>query len=998
MGMLALVWGAVRTRTAQVLTVLILTALAAAVAAAAPWYAIAASTRAAAADVAAAPAAARALSVRKISDTGGDPRGTLDHFVSAARDLLALPTSEPVGGLVLPLTARLGGSTPGMAVAYRDGVCDHLLLDGPCPSAPGQVAVSLTAARQLGIGRGDPLELRGSPTAEPVALRVVATYVLADPTGPYWSDPLYAADAGFDPAYTPVETFEVRQLWEPTVTYDVQLADSMLRGDDGNDLVDRLRAADVRLGRSELRLVNPSGPLLDTVARDRSEIHDGVLVSLLQILILAWFAIGLAGRYTGRDRRGDAALLKLRGTTRTGMLRLAWGQHLVPLAFGALAGLPLGYLLARALTGPPVRPADRTTALLLSLAAAGAVLAGGLIVLAVLETLVLRHPVADLLRQVGAGRGDWRAALVDLLLLAVAVAGVYQARSGAAGAGLALAAPALVALAVALLLARLLGRAADRGGGVAVRTGRLRLGLTAVQVSRQPGTDRVFALVVVAVAGFVTALGGWSGERAARVERSAAELGATRVLTVQAANRTALLRAVRAADPAGDQAMAVAVDAASIPPVLAVDSARLAAVARWRPEYGPVGTLPAAIADQPGPAPLPQITGDRLTVRLRYEGQVPLDLALVLQHEGTGSPVRASFGPVRAGERTVAAQVAGCAVAPGCRILRWELNGPLPPGSAVTVRGLTQQNPAAVILDATSLADVSRWRSDTVGPAVDLAAAGGTLRMAVDADVTGLAEAGTEVYAVDTAMPLPVVMAGPPFVTWQFAEPTVTAFSGAPVPIRIARTVAALPVLGRTGVLVDFDAARRVAGDANRPIQLQVWLAPGASPRIVEALAAAGVRISGDDTVESRSGRLARQAPAVTTRFALLAGAVGLLLAAASIAVAGAVDRRARLEQLRALRVQGLPGRVAVGTAYAVVVAVVATGLLAGVLAAALADPLVRVTVPPFTDGWDVLAPPGALGAPALFGAAAIALVVLGLTGWLSVRPLIRHLRAEARR
>ena len=43
--MLALVLGAVRARTAQALTVLILTALIAAVAAAGPWYAIAASSR-----------------------------------------------------------------------------------------------------------------------------------------------------------------------------------------------------------------------------------------------------------------------------------------------------------------------------------------------------------------------------------------------------------------------------------------------------------------------------------------------------------------------------------------------------------------------------------------------------------------------------------------------------------------------------------------------------------------------------------------------------------------------------------------------------------------------------------------------------------------------------------------------------------------------------------------------------------------------------------------
>src|SRR3954449_4337239 len=141
--MLALVWGAVRPRRAQVLTVLILTALAAAVAAAGPWFATAGSTRAAAADVEAAPAGDRSLSIRKIIQTGGDPVAALDQFMANARGLLPLPATDPVGGLVQPLTATHGGLTPSMAVAYREHLCDHLRLDGPCPAAPGEVAISV---------------------------------------------------------------------------------------------------------------------------------------------------------------------------------------------------------------------------------------------------------------------------------------------------------------------------------------------------------------------------------------------------------------------------------------------------------------------------------------------------------------------------------------------------------------------------------------------------------------------------------------------------------------------------------------------------------------------------------------------------------------------------------------------------------------------------------------------------------------------------------------
>jgi putative ABC transport system permease protein len=997
--MFGLIWAAVRSRTAQVLTVGILTCLAAAVAAAGPWFAAAAIDRAVAADLAAAPAAQRALSVRKIVDTRGDPQGTIRAFRRTVGEELAIPVSEPVDGLTQSVTAGDGES---LALAYRDEVCRHLLLDGPCPAAPSEATISRDVAQRLRVAVGGTLELRGLFMAKAVPVKVVSTYAVREPAGPYWSNPLFTAGNGLDPVFTPVTTFEAEQLWEPTVSYDVQVPDALIRGAGGYRLGAELRAADLRLSQQQLRLVNATGPLLDTIARDRATIRRGLRVSTVQIVVLAWFAIGLAGRYTGRDRRADAALLKLRGSTRGATLRLAWGQHLVPLLLGGLAGLPLGFLLVRRLAGQQrFLGADLPYAL----GAVGAVVGGGLLVLAVLEALVLRRPVAVLLREVGGGRGDWRAGLADLLLLALAVATVYQARSGIPGTGLALAAPALVALAVALLLARLLGRLADRGGSAAVRAGRLRLGLTAVQVSRQPGAERLFALVVVAVAIFTTALGGWTGERTARTERSAAELGAARVLTVHAANRTALLQAVRRADPGGRQAMAVTVDRDSTPPVLAVDTARLAAVARWRPEFGPVDALAGG---PPPPAVSAPVTGGRLTVRARYDSPVPADLTLALQHEGTGAVVRVPFGRLRPGAQSLDAPVTGCAAAPGCRILRWELTAPPlvaggrayapPAGTGVTLLGLGQHEPDAVLLDAAALGDIARWRAGTTGAALDLTAGRAGLRLTVDDNTGGRAEVGDEAYPVDTALPLPVVLAGPPPEAWQFAEPVLSGLGAARVPVRITGTAPALPVLGREGVLVDLDATRRVIGDATVPGQFQVWLADTAGPGVVGALTAAGLTVTGDDTVTRRAGRLAVQGPAVTSRFALLAGVVALLFAAAALGVAGAVDRRSRWEQLSALRVQGLHRRVAVGTAYAGTMTLAAAGVLAGVLAAALARPLARLTIPPFTDGWQVLQPPGALGAVALPLATVTALAVLGLVGWLSVLPLIRSLRTEGRR
>jgi hypothetical protein len=248
------------------------------------------------------------------------------------------------------------------------------------------------------------------------------------------------------------------------------------------------------------------------------------------------------------------------------------------------------------------------------------------------------------------------------------------------------------------------------------------------------------------------------------------------------------------------------------------------------------------------------------------------------------------------------------------------------------------------------------------------------------------------VWAVDTALPLPVVLAGPPSATWEFGEPNLVSLGGAPIPVRVAGTAAALPVLGRNGVLVDLEASRRIVGDANPPAQYQVWLAPGAGRAVVDRLVKAGIDVSADQSVASRSAQLAEQAPAAVTRFSLICGVVALLLAAAAIGVAGAVDRRIRLAQLTALRVQGLAGRTAVVTAYAGPAVLIGAGLIGGLLASAIARPLARITVPAFTDGWAVLAPPSALGGMALLLAGIAALVALGLIGWLSVLPLLLRL------
>jgi hypothetical protein len=408
----------------------------------------------------------------------------------------------------------------------------------------------------------------------------------------------------------------------------------------------------------------------------------------------------------------------------------------------------------------------------------------------------------------------------------------------------------------------------------------------------------------------------------------------------------------------------------------------------------------------PGPAPLPAITGNRLTVRIVHAGDWPATLSLVLQNEGTGDPVRVSFGLLGTGEQSLTAPVTGCSAAPGCRIVRWEVAAPPDPQgrilaakfpTAVTVRGLTQQDPAATVLDPAALADINRWRAGTSAGAMDIDASHGALRMEIDENLSTTVTTDDRVWAVDGGLPLPIVLSGPPPDDWQVNEPALESLGPQSTPVRVVATARALPVLGADGVLIDLDASRRIIGDDPLAGTFQVWLAPDAGSAVVDALRRNGLSVVNDESVAERANRLGRQGPAAGARFALLCGAIGLLLAAATIAVAGAVDRRARLDELSALRMQGLPRRAGVVASWAGTAGLVLTGLTGGLLAAVLGGPLARTAVPAFTDDWNVLPAPGPLS-PTAFGLAGLlALATLGLAAWLTVLALLRQLRKGAR-
>jgi hypothetical protein len=120
----------------------------------------------------------------------------------------------------------------------------------------------------------------------------------------------------------------------------------------------------------------------------------------------------------------------------------------------------------------------------------------------------------------------------------------------------------------------------------------------------------------------------------------------------------------------------------------------------------------------------------------------------------------------------------------------------------------------------------------------------------------------------------------------------------------------------------------------------------------------------------------------------LLAAGFGLVLAATAIAVVAALERGRRMAELRALRVQGLPARVAAASGLLSYGGLVVGGVLAGVVAAAASWAALRLVVPAFVDSWTATSVPS--GPRPLIAGLALVMATAALLGVaaLAARPI----------
>jgi hypothetical protein len=944
---LAMVW----SRRGQAVTLGLLALFAVAAAVAAPAYLTAADRAVAAGQVATALPGERGFVVRGVQDERGGPDGAPGAvgFADVAGVLADLPGFTYVYATEYATVGMEPDRRYRTRLVHRQDACAHLaMVAGRCLAGEGDVVVGQQTARRLRLVPGqtvtltfaqfsqDPRTPVFEPFGLPKRLTVAGVYRVPDPRDQYWgAHGYFAADPGDrpgEPVFTSAATVTAMSHVVTRVSIDGAAGPAALDVDNLPALrrgVDRLRADAAALGPG-VTLDTGIPALLDRIDAGRTAARTIVPVLAVPLVLLACLSIFLAVGHGTESRRPELAVVALRGARWWTRWWLTCGESLVPILAGALAGCVAGPFLVDAVAAwrfPGVGAGSGLDSLRYAPAATAAVVLAALLA----QRRPLSSPVAVLLRRVPPATGAARemAGEAVVALLAV-VAGVQLVLSGGDLTGLGRFAPALIALALALLAARAALPAVTRYAARALRRGRVDVALAAFPLSRRSGAHRLFALVVAAIAVIGYAAAAMDVAARGRAVQATIGTGADRVLTVEPVVRSRLLTAVRAADPDGRYAMAVVRlpgGGPGEPPGLAVDTTRLAAVATW-PGGGPAAGDTAAALRPAVPEPV-VLPGQDVSLDVTTTGTTvakPLRLSVALSSvTGLGDTV-VQLGTLRTGAAAYQQRTAVCR--DGCRLKGVGVStseGLSGVTGRITITGVGVVNPVLAARPDGAWRDPARWRAPD---GLRLTAVPDGLQ--VDVDAPGGLPGGAWLRPADAPEPLPVAAAA------GLPGGMVTGFDGRPLPATAVVRPVAIPRAGTGAVLTDLEYADRLAVDAAPAVAPQVWLSRAAPADVLDRLAAEGLVVTGDARADQVRRQLDRQGPALALGFFVLAACLAATLAAGALVLTAAVDRGRQVEDLSALRVQGLGrravARATVWTYPALVAAAVPVGLPIGLL------------------------------------------------------------------
>lgn len=924
---------------------------------------------------------------------------------------LAAVSDEPISVMRSSTTiVTTKGKQPSpVALRSRSGACDHLEVAGSCPSAAGEVLVSRADSRAWDWDPGTTLEVpqeRFDPLEAdppPVELTVVGIYEESAEDPGYWLGDVPDGKSGATPS-----DLDSGPLVDDLITSDETFVDTLPQARatvllpvdrDAATLESMPRAAaaarQLAEERPELTVDESAAELVDGIRAGRAQTAVIVPFVMVQLGLLSVLVLFLVAQAAVDQRRHDVALARLRGRSRRGARRLLLAELTVPV----LLGLPLGLVAAlglavvvRAVLLPAGIPFDIPLAVVPWMA--GSLLVSVLAVYLAARPM-LGEPVNDLLRSVSPGHGGG-SAVVDTVVVVLALLGVVGLASGALSGPGALATPTLLAIAVGVLAARVVPRLAAARARRAMRRGRVAAAIAGYGIGRRPAARRVLVVTTVAAAVAVFGANAVVVADENRLARAELETGAPAVMSVDTPTVPRLVAAADALEREGTGAAPVAV----IPPrdadaadTIAVDPEALERVAH----PATVAGLDLDALALPGQRPV-RIPGETATAAISWDleaegdGEAPvLSLDMTTPSGDQRSVDLATLGP-RSSGRTGAKEYLGCSN--GCRVdaLRVATSGR--PGSTVTgtvtVRDLS--------VDGTPLpvTGSGTWsRPDAEGaPGIDVTAKGDAL----DLSITAVDGADVSTYVTDVPRPLPgIVSAGD---AEEGDDLQVVDIAGDQSEVRDEQQVAAIPSVTDRGVLVSLPALARLNEEVDTGrTTTQLWLSDGSSRGIArarEVLADADVTAGTVTTTAEADRAYDRSASAWGLQLALVGGGLAVLLAALVLVILAVTSWRSVVHDLAALRVSGVSRRAvatAVRTEHLVSVAV---GVLLGALCALVGSWLALPSIPLFTTPADVPVADLAPAWPTVVAATVVVALVLLLLAGAIAGAVVRRVRLGA--
>ena len=844
------------------------------------------------------------------------------------------------------------------------GACDHVQLEGRCPTNPGEIAILRADAESGGLEVGSTL----NPYGDPQPFRVVGIYrpTDSDEDDDFWggSQVLQSTPGAVLPRFVPAHpgpwittqaSIEQRtEAWHISVNQPLATPPGLTTGR-LKAVAARVRAIGVADEHHTLLpglTLEPGNTLTTTAAQlddrrgvSRSTVEPAVLSLILVALVLLSRLLAAAMTL----RRGELALASLRGYGRRQLWFLGMTEPLVILAVATPLGIGFGYVASRVLARRWLVPGLPVPFVLASaLTALGVVLVTAVVAAVVVRDAVsepLSAQIAGVRRPTKAGRA---VVVLRLTLVALATAALVTAASRSHPQkpdATDLFLPILMAVAAGLLVGLLvLGLS-----GLWVRWSRPRRAISSYVASRTVRRRHEGTMVILPVTAALTvavfAIGVSLAANTWRASAAATEVGAP--LSFQ--TKLSLSRAVgltREIDPQGRWLMTAAEDfpnadeVTSIPqPRVIVDATRLARVASWPAQWTP-GRSVADVAKEIGPRRPPiMMRGSSLsmTVDNHVDGDYRRLGVSVLVLDDNGDLRSISVGPFGQGRSTKTEKLKACET--GCQVETISFGGPAAlveamRGTATIESAEVDGRPVPGLLDSPWRPQASQINTATAVKKAVLHQ--GRLTMTFRSH-------SPESYA--GVSPTDVPAAVPVLFGRVAAEPRrlPTGASGLFRVVPAGAPAESLPFRGPSGTLIDYTAFIRNASQSNSDTLVYIWARADTPQRILGALTDHG--LSNPTSEVDTKHVLDQDAFALALRLYVVVTALVILLALAGLAANLAVQLPARRRDAASLRVVGVKRRSVMIGVVAEFVVVLGAAALAGVAAGGVAQYVVVRTV-----------------------------------------------------